>query len=344
MKKSAPENFNFRDGGTAAVSSVDDDGPDGAGSSTIFGRGPAQPFGRSRRALALPLVLWSIAFLAGLVVLVAGIVGDWIGAETRAEKTFRARQLALSGIAIGLSPQVKPGDPLLKNGSAEAEGFEVKLSDESGKINPNFWITQNNRDVFIRLFESWNVDDKLRDTAIEGLVDWVDADDFRSLHGAERGEYEAAGRLGFPGNRPLLNIREMEAVLGLDQVLADQEEWRSFFTVWYNGKISIQYASQPVLEALAGLTPEQCRALFELRAGPDAIEGSEDDVKFESVEAAAGLIAARGAQLEALEAFFDVAGSVRRIESTGFCNGIKHKIVVISPENSGGQVMNWEEE
>jgi hypothetical protein len=99
-----------------------------------------------------------------------------------------------------------------------------------------------------------------------------------------------------------------------------------------------------VLEALAGLTPEQCRALFELRAGPDAIEGSEDDVKFESVEAAAGLIAARGAQLEALEAFFDVAGSVRRIESTGFCNGIKHKIVVISPENSGGQIMNWEEE
>jgi hypothetical protein len=78
--------------------------------------------------------------------------------------------------------------------------------------------------------------------------------------------------------------------------------------------------------------------------GPDAIEGSEDDVKLESVEEAAGLIGARGAQLEALEAFFDVSGSVRRIESTGFCNGVKHKIVVISPENSGGQIMNWEEE
>jgi general secretion pathway protein K len=306
--------------------------------------GTAQTDFRSRRGLALPLVLWSIAFLAGLVVLVAGIVGDWISAETRAEKIFRARQMALSGIAIGLSQQVKPGDPLLTSGSRETEGYEVKLSDESGKLNPNFWIIQNNREIFTQLFESWNVDDELCDRAIDGLIDWVDADDFRSLHGAERGEYEAAGRPGFPANRPLLSVREMEAVLGLDEVLASQEDWRSLFTVWYNGKINIQYASQPLLIALAGLTPEQCRALFELRAGPDAIEGSEDDVKFESIEEAAGLIGARGRSLERLEEFFDVSGSVRRIESTGFCNGIQHKIIVISPENGGGQIMNWEEE
>ena len=298
----------------------------------------------SRRGLALPLVLWSIAFLAGLVVLVAGIVGDWVNAETRAEKAFRARQMALSGIAIGLSPQVKTGDPLLKIGSPETEGFEVKLGDESGKLNPNYWVAQNNRDIFLRLFESWGVDDELRDEAIDGLVDWIDADDFRLLHGAERAEYEAAGRPGFPPNRPLLNIREMEAVLGLDEVLAAREDWKSFFTVWYNGKINIKYASEPLLEALAELTPEQCSALFELRAGPDGIEGSEDDVKFESIEEAAGLIGAKGSQLEALEAIFDVAGSVRRIESTGFCSGIKHKIVVITPGNGGGQIMSWEEE
>jgi hypothetical protein len=81
-----------------------------------------------------------------------------------------------------------------------------------------------------------------------------------------------------------------------------------------------------------------------LRAGPDAIEGSEDDVKFESIEEAAGLIGANGRSLEQLEAFFDVSGSVRRIESTGFCNGIQHKITVISSDKSGGQIMSWEEQ
>jgi len=172
----------------------------------------------------------------------------------------------------------------------------------------------------------------------------VDADDFLSLHGAERGEYESAGRPGFPANRPLLGVREMEAVLSLGEILAQKEDWRSYFTVWYNGKINIQYVSQPLLVELAELTPNQCQSLFELRAGPDGIEGNEDDVKLESIEAAAGLIGVGGRQFEALEAFFDVSGSVRRIESTGFCNGIQHKIVVISPGSGGGQIMSWEEE
>lgn len=296
------------------------------------------------RGLALPLVLWSIAFLAGLVILVSGMVGDWLNDEARAEKVFRARQLALSGVAMGLNPAIKTGDPLLKNGNRDDEGFEVKLSDESGKINPNYWIAQNNRDLFIALFQSWGVKDEARDAAIDGLVDWMDGDDFRSLHGAERSEYEAVGRPGFPANRPLTNTREMEAVLGLDQVLASKRDWKSFFTTWHNGKVNIQHANQDLLQSLAELTPAQCSAIFELRAGKDGIEGNDDDLKFESIAAVAGLIGASGRQSNALEQFFDVSGGVRRIESTGFCHGLKHKIIVISSENADGQIMSWEEE
>ena len=294
--------------------------------------------------MALPLVLWSIAFLAGLVVLVAGAVGDWLTEEAHAERVFRARQMALSGIAMGLNPAIKPGNPLLKNGSKEAEGFDVRLSDEAGKINPNYWVALNNRDIFRQLFESWGAIGARRDAAIDGLIDWIDADDFRLLAGAERGEYEAAGRPGFPANRPLVNVREMEAIIGLGDVLAGHEGWRDDFTVWYNGKINIQYAQEPLLVALAGLTPMQCHALFELRAGPDGADGTEDDVKFESIEAAAALLGMGGAQLAALEKYFDVQGSVRRVESVGYCYGTKHKITVIAPSAGGGQLMSWEEQ
>jgi len=293
-------------------------------------------------AMALPLVLWSIAFLAGLVVLVGGAVGDWATEEARAERSFRARQMALSGIAMGMNPAIKPGDPLLRNGNRE-EGFEVRLSDEAGKINPNFWIAQKNRDIFAQLFSSWGVQDQQRNNAIDGLIDWSDPDDFRSLAGAERGEYEAAGRPGFPANRPLVSIREMEAVLGLDEVLAGREDWRDYFTIWNNGKINLQFAQEPILTGLAGLTPPQCKALFEFRAGPDGVEGNEDDVKFGSLEEAAGLLGVGGASLAALEEFFDVQGSVRRIESTGYCHGTTHRILVIAPENGGGKIMSWEE-
>lgn len=299
---------------------------------------------KSDRGLALPLVLWSIAFLVGLIVLVAGTIGGWIDEESHAEKVFRARQLALSGIAIGMNPAVKAGDPLLRSGDKETEGFEVRLSDESGKINPNSWIGLGQRDIFVKLFDAWGAKQEERDAAIDGLSDWIDGDDFRSLHGAERGEYEAVGKPGFPANRPLLNAREMEAVLGLDRVLAAHEDWKENFTTFHTGKISLQHAGEGLLVPLAELRPVQCAALFELRAGPDAIEGNEDDVKLESVEAVAGLIGAGGRQLELLEQFFDVSSGIRRIESTGYCAGTKHRIVVVAPENGGGQIMSWEEE
>ena len=298
----------------------------------------------SARAIALPLVLWSIAFIAGLVVLVGGTVGEWAAEEARAQRVFRARELALSGVALGLNPAINPGEPLLKSGSPDAEGFDVKLSNESGKINPNVWIAQNNRDIFVQLFESWGVDDDLRDMAIDGLVDWIDADDFRSLHGAERGEYEAAGRAGFPANRPLVHIREMEAVLGLGDVLAARKDWRDYFTTWHSGKINVQHAGEPILETLGLLTPRQCAALFELRAGPDAVEGSADDVQFESIEDVAKVVAADGVQMQALENYFDVQGTVRLIESTGFCHGTRHKITVVVPGKGKGEIMSWEEQ
>ncbi|MDX2080796.1 MAG: type II secretion system protein GspK [Terrimicrobiaceae bacterium] len=297
-----------------------------------------------KRALALPIVLWSIAFIAGLVVLVGGTVGDWITEEARAGRTFRARQMALTGLAFGMNPAIETGDPLLRSGTPESEGYEVKITNEAGKINPNYWIGVNDRSIFQRLFENWQVDDRMSDAALDGLTDWIDADDFRSLAGAESAEYIALGRPGFPANRPLVHIRELEAVLGFGDVLAARGDWRDLFTIWHNGKVNIQYASEPVLSALASLTPQQIQALFELRAGPDGVEGNADDVQFESVESVAALIGADGLQQTVLDAYFETSGSVRRIESTGYCNGTSHKITVFVPDGGAQQVLSWEEE
>lgn len=299
---------------------------------------------RRFRGLALPIVLWAIAFVAGLVVLVGGSVGDWVTEEARAGRTFRARQMALTGLAFGMNPAVEVGEPLLKSGSPESEGYEVKITNEAGKINPNYWIGVNDRTIFQRLFENWQVDPRLSDTALDSLTDWIDADDFRSLAGAEAAEYSAAGRPGFPANRPLVHIRELEAVIGFDQILAGRGDWRELFTTWHNGKVNIQYASAPVLSALASLTPQQIQALFELRAGPDGVEGNEDDVPFESVDTVASLIGADALQQRVLDAYFDTEGNVRRIESTGFCYGTSHKITVFVGDGQGSQILSWEEQ
>ncbi|MFM8363641.1 MAG: general secretion pathway protein GspK [Verrucomicrobiota bacterium] len=298
---------------------------------------------RQRRAFALPLVLWSIAFMAGLLVLLSGLVSDWMDSESRAERRFVARQMALSGIALGLNPALKAGDPLLRSGNPDGEGYEVRIGNEAAKINPNFWIQQGNRPLFLKLFEGWGVDMMEAEAAIDGLTDWIDGDDFLSLKGAERGEYERAGRPGFPANRPLRHVREMEAVMNLSPILAAKPDWQSYFTVWYGGKISIQHAKEPVLAELAELTPPQIQSLLEVRAGVDGIEGTDDDEKFTSIEAVADFLGAGGRQRDALLNFFDTSGDIRRIESTGFCHGVRHQIIVVAPAGSPGQIMSWEE-
>jgi hypothetical protein len=295
------------------------------------------------RAVALPLVLWCIAFLAGLVILTGGLVSGWIDSESLAERKFVARQMALSGIALGLNPAVETGSPLLRHGNKNTEGYEVKLTNEAARLNPNFWIQSGNREVFNRLFANWGASLAGSEAAIDGLQDWIDGDDFVSLKGAERGDYERAGRPGYPANRPLKHIREMESVMNLAPLLAAKQGWQDAFTIWYSGKISIQHAQEPLLKALAELTPNQCESLIQMRAGLDGVDNTADDQKLESIEAVADFLGAGGKQRAALLEFFDTSGDMRRIESTGWCGGISHKIVVIAPTGAHGQIMSWEE-
>ena len=210
--------------------------------------------------------------MGGIVVLLSGVVGNWLENESLAERRFIARQMALSGVALGLNPAIKPGNPLLQSGSPDTEGYEVRIDNEAARINPNFWIEQGGRPVFLRLFESWGVDRDASEAAIDGLTDWIDGDDFLSRKGAERGEYERAGRPGYPANKPLRHIREMDAVMNLAPILTQKENWQDYFTVWYSGKISIQHAQEPILRELAELTPSQIEALVKMRAGRDGSE------------------------------------------------------------------------
>ena len=295
------------------------------------------------RAIALPLVLWCIAFVAGLVMLTGGLVSGWIESESLAERKFVARQMALSGIAIGLNPAIQTGSPLLRSGNKNTEGYEVKLSNEAARINPNFWIQSGNRALFNNLFANWGASLTQSDAAIDALQDWIDADDFVSLKGAERGEYERAGRPGYPANRPLKHIREMESVINLAPLLTSKQGWQDAFTIWYSGKISIQHATEPILTALAELTPNQCQSLIELRSGLDGVDNTADDQKLASIDAVADLLGVGGKQRAALLEFFDTSGDLRRIESTGWCGGVSHRIFVIAPTGSPGQIMSWEE-
>lgn len=295
---------------------------------------------RPQRAVALPMVLWGIAFLGALVVMVAVRMNERIDEESRAARAFRARQLALSGIAFGLHPDIQPGNPLLRSGNDD-EGFRVEILNESGRINPNTWVQGGNRDLFRSLFASWDIPLDRADSAIDSLIDWTDPDTLRQLAGAEAPEYSAAGLDGLPANAPLTGVREMGSVLNLRDVLAERDGWSELFTVWHSGKINIVHANRDVLAGVGGLSELEIDNLITYRQGADGIQGTEDDGAMESLEEAFAIAGISGGRAAALESFFSVGGDVRRVESTGVCNGVEHKITAIVGE--GGEPLAWEE-
>jgi hypothetical protein len=295
----------------------------------------------SRRAFALPLVLWCVAFLAAISLILTTSISRWLDDELLAERRFAARQQALSGLAVGLHPGIQPGDPILVTGDAERDGYAVRLTDESGRINPNYWLKGNQRDLFRDLFANWQVNLPDQDVAIDSMIDWMDPDEFTQLNGAEAPQYAAMGRAGFPPNRPFSSVREMNSVRGLSRILSGRDDWKDLFTVWYEGEISALHATAPVLEAVAGLTPEQARSFLEFRAGDDGLEGTKDDRTFRGMEEIITLVNANGLQAERLGKYFDLGSGVRRIESTGWVAGASYRVSVIVAE--GGSFLHWEE-
>lgn len=297
------------------------------------------------------MVLWTIALLAAVTILLAGIIEGWISEETREGKQFRARQQALSGLTLAMNPLVTTGDPLLEHHSGD-EGYKVVIKDESGLINPNSLLgaIPDRRDVLGRLFTAWGLDKIASETAADGLYDWQSSSPFRSLHGAKKADYNAVGKYGLPPGTPFSSPAEMELVLGFDPVMQSHPDWRSYFTTYYNGKINILHAPKSILTDLLGLTSDQADQWIALRSGKDGIDGSSDDLVVDTVAHAASLMGCNAAQKAILLDICDVTGSVRRIESTGECNGVKRRITVIiaggSTDNdqSHGNLLGWSEQ
>jgi hypothetical protein len=244
-----------------------------------------------------------------------------------------------------MNPGVLPGDPLLNQLSKDgSEGYQIVIKDESGLINPNYYLAQtpDQRTVLGQLFTAWKVDKNSSDTATDSLYDWQSQGPFRSLHGAKKEEYEAAGMSGLPPGAPFTSPEEMELVIGFDPIIQKKPDWLGYFTTYYNGSVNILRAPKKILVELLGLLPSQADAWIALRAGKDGIEGTDDDLKPGNITNAISLMGLNGAQGAAMGKICTIAGTVRRIESTGLCNGIKYKITVIAPTE--GSVLGWTEQ
>ena len=90
------------------------------------------------RAAALLLVLWAIAVLSFAVLWVADLVSIELDSGAADAKRLAARQIALSGVALGMHPRVAREDvALLNQDLADGGNMRVRIRGEGARFNIN---------------------------------------------------------------------------------------------------------------------------------------------------------------------------------------------------------------
>lgn len=291
---------------------------------------------RTRRGVALMAVLWLIAILAMACMTALRVISFDLELATAKVHGSRARQVAEMGIAVGSNPVVKRSDPLLrKMGGDSGEGFEVRVVSEGGRFNINAILLSDDKALLSSIFADWGLDIDQAQEVVDALSDWVDADDNVSLNGAEKKDYEKAGRINQPFNRPFYDLSEVRLVRGMDLVEAVRPDWRDWFTIWSGGGLDLNEASPELIAAAAECPAEQADIITETVRGIDGMRDTLDDVPFQNPAAALDLLGIDVNGRPDLAKRFTVNDSTTRIESIGQAEGAKRKITVIVRNRAG---------
>jgi general secretion pathway protein K len=323
----------------------------------------------ARRGSALLLVFWLVAMMGGIVYSTVVVVNQDLEMTLSQKQAFRARQLAEMGINLAMNPVVKEYDwGLLNQGPGvagtvplplqmpieEGESVAVKIRGEGGAMNINMILQQGeaSRPFLTKFFSVWGMSNDQADVLFDCLTDWVDADSSNQLHGLEKDDYiEMYGEnTSYPFNRPFYKLEEMLLVPGFNELSSRLPDWRDFFTIYSAGKVDLNEADAKVMAAVAlaleGTSdPQQdypdklvdAQELVQDRWGPDGIEETKDDIKFQSPEEMNSALASLGLDPTdpAVQTVFGINDQTVRIESVGTVGEFRKRVVLVVRNRTG---------
>lgn len=177
------------------------------------------------RGLVLIIVLWIITLLT----IMAGSLVYTVRTETllasHGVERAQAHALAQAGLNYAALQILRPTSerrwPV--DGSRQTWRFgpgsvAITVTDVSGRIDLN----SADRELLRTLLTAVGVAEENLDSLLDTIEDWRDEDDLRRVNGAEREEYEAAGQIVGPKNKPFDSVEELQQVLGISSTLYRQ--------------------------------------------------------------------------------------------------------------------------
>lgn len=207
----------------------------------------------------LILVLWAVA-VSSILAFNVNYSTSWgyQAARTLADKV-RYYPEALTVLKLALpyaGKEFKVGDSF--NITVGVDTWKVFVEDGGSGINPNKLKEEDWRD----LLELCGVEEgEKMSVLIDSFMDWVDADSYRRLNGAEDEYYEEQGLPYRPRNAPILDVRELMFIRGFKDVYPCL---RPLLNMHGTGKISLKSATRAQLKSL-GLGDEDVERVLELQ-------------------------------------------------------------------------------
>lgn len=258
---------------------------------------------KKTRASALILVLWSIITMSVVVLGVVEYVHYNLDETKGLNFNFELRQIAQSGMAFALAPQIEEADPLLQGTIGDQGGrYEVVLASETARFNINFLLESGREDILENLFVIWKVPTSEARLVVRDLLDWV-------------------GRTGespenFTLERRFTTVEQMRAVATMARIDARNPDWPEAFTIWGDGKLDINDATTDILQALFGIGERKALSFIQYRLGPDKLENTIDDQPYTEMNIIAGALGLTESQFEPYAALLSLETQLTRAEST----------------------------
>ena len=242
-----------------------------------------------------------------------------------------------------------PGGACTNSGLTEVQNpvqlgggqFRWKITDLESKVNINLADEPLLRQAFTLV----GVDASAVDSISSSILDWIDPDDSTHLNGTESSYYQSLNPPYYAKNGPMDDISELLLVRGVTQNMywgpaSTNHSPATFqvdrfnrpirepnypvglvqiFTALSDGRINVNTASSTVLQVIPGIDEHSANQIIQLRAGPDGVDGTEDDTPFSNVGELG--MAVDPSLVPMLQRYCDVRSRTFRVEVDAEVNG-----------------------
>ncbi len=261
------------------------------------------------------------------------------------ETLMEACALASSGVAFGCNPQLLKDDPLLSQKTGPGRQFKVMIQSEGSRLNLNYILLSNHREILVNLFTQWGLSIADADHVADCLFDWVTPGDLPSLNGAKAADYAKADLPQRPTGQPFTSFDEVEQVIGMDLVEKARSNWQDSFTLWSSGPLNVSEAPADLIAAVFSLDPKRVFFFTEARNGQDGLAGTADDVKVPDLRTFQGDLGIDDILMTSLGNQVSLDDPIRRVESIGQADGAQVMISVVTRLNTSPmQYLLWYEQ